>query len=160
MVLGVAIRVEQIQFPALQWDSWTTVSPKGPLGWDSTDSALKNYVLFPFPRRCHRVTLTPVPPSPEYRAERAAGPGKGRAQGGALSEGEGGCQAQSQESQSGSSSLQPLPRGGCSHGSPLGKRSLLRSPHPSPTHCPQGCRDSLTVEQVWTVLLVGEPLEP
>lgn len=115
----------------------------------------------PFPQEmssCHTNTSPPIPRV--QGRERAAGPGKGRAQGGALSEGEGGCQAQSRERQSGSSSLQPLPRGGCGHGSPLGKRSLLPSPHPSPTHCPQGCRDSLTVEQAWIVLLVGEPLEP
>lgn len=56
------------------------------------------------------MALTPVPLIPKVQGrERAAGPGEGRAWGGALSGNERGCEPQSRERQSGSSSLQPLP---------------------------------------------------
>lgn len=89
-----------------------------------------------FPRRCLHVALTPVPLIPKVQGrERAAGPGEGRAWGGALSGNERGCELQSRERQSGREFKPSAPahRSGCSHGSPFGKRPLLPSPpHPSP----------------------------
>lgn len=56
------------------------------------------------------MALTPVPLIPKVQGrERAAGPGEGRAWGGALSGTERACEPQSRERQSRSSSLQPLP---------------------------------------------------
>lgn len=95
------------------------------------------------------MALTLAPPIPGVQGrERAAGPEKGRVQGGTLSGDERGCWAQSRERQKGSSSLQPLPAEVAVAMDPLSVRDpcfpLPSPPLLSPVPWLTACRDAGT----------------